>query len=1185
MKRTVLDGVAQPHRARRRFGQGQVLALALASASIAAIGRAEAACTPAAPANGAIITCTGTVTNQQDSITGYGTINDSGNTYNIATGATVTGDSFGVKFSNDSTLGPATFNNDGRIEGTGAAGITGDAATVSNTSGGVITGNNGITVGTLNLDNAGQVLGPGANGGAISGITINVNSNSGAISGVLFGIRAGTVTVNNGGLIEGTAANGVGIVGRTVNVTANTGTTTGGAAGILISGGGTSTINNTNTISGTDAATGAGIHTTAASATIDASGNSGLGIIKGTKAGIKADHDITVSNGTGTISGNGVNGDGISGNVVNVTANAGTISGTQVGIVGVAAATVVNSGTVSGGVNGVQADGIVTVNNAGNILGVANAAIVSDGSVIVTANTGTISGGSRGINGNTVTVTANAGTIQGGSFGISADAVNVTANSGTIQGGTFGISAALTANVNNAGTIKEDDAGGTAIFAAASTTVNNAGQILALGSGGIAIQSGIANVNNSGTISGDFAGVVGADANTTGTVELVTNTGTISGGSFGVLADRTANVNNSGTISGSTAISAGGNATVANFVGGRILGDAFGIQAVAVGKTATIDNSGTIQAAGANGIGIQAITATVTNHVGGTISGGVQGMAVNNLTVTNAGTIMGTTGFGINGGNVDVTNASGGTISGGVSGITAGFATVTNDVGGAITGGSGAGHAGVTAGRLDLTNFGAISGNIGVQATNATFGGSTIINGGTIASTAGATGIAIQLTAANDTLTLKPTSRIIGLIDMGNGTGDVVNVEAAEPTLLARGVSSLSLSASAVVNAVKAQLVNFEGVFNATVAAVSGAVGSQPTVTAGAQVAALDPTALAQTDRTLMDFTGNVSSLVQGRLNGVSPTGGANLTMMSYAMDDAASARAQMFSKAPAASWSAAPVTVWSSAFGGRRDQDEAANTLRSTSTAFGGAIGIDRRLQPSWLVGVFAGGGAGTLSVDLSSQKVDTDYVFAGGYSRLEWANTFLDVTVQGGSARNKSNRLVQNNVLGTLEHATASSNGWFVSPEVAYGYRLDLGQGYLLTPSARVRYIAGFFDGYSETGSAQTLSIGSRTLQNFEERGELEVARLTSFLGGAHVLKANVHAGVIAQQRVGDASINAVLIGQNLTFATPGKGSTVGAVAGAGFDYHTSLNVAVFGAIEGIAMSDQSRSGTARGGVRVAF
>jgi len=873
----------------------------------------------------------------------------------------------------------------------------------------------------------------------------------------------------------------------------------------------------------------------------------------------EAGNSITVTSGA-TVTGTNT---GFNLNRGNTLTNAGTISGGNLGIVGLENTILHNSGSISANAVAVglgdTTHGVTTIDNSGSITatGGGSTALSVQGKLNLTPNAGAISGVAFGISADNATIangsngvitaTGNNGVAIGRNSGAVADVVtldnagsvlatniggiavqgvtvSVNSNTGAISGDAFGINATGTATVKNGvgGTISAAAANGIAIGDNAqphtsTVTLDNAGTVQALGAGGVAIQARTVNVNsNTGDIVGDATAIFASDTANVTNSKNITAIGGIIGDGDAIFA-RTVNVN--------------------NLAGGVITGGDNGGGGITAAGDLVLNNSGKITAAFA-----------VTAHDSATItnSGEITGRSAiftDQLTLTNSGTITGTSFDAVSvSGDANIVNLAGGTIQGKIFGIN------TN--------------------TLTLVNSGMISGRTAISAS----GAAVITNFGSIQSTAGATGTAIQLSSAADTLNVKRGSSIVGLIDFGHGA-DVINVDSSAPQT-PKGVSMLSRATSVVVDALRQQLVNFDGIINI----IGGnSTSGQPSVTVNGTTASLDPTALAQQDRTLMDFTGGMSSTVQGRLAG--SAGGSGPTAMSYAMEDA---RAEIFSKAPAATWNA-PVTVWTSGFGGVRSQNGTDTTLDSRSSVAGGAIGVDRRIRPDWLVGVFAGGGAGTLNVDLGSQKIDTDYFAGGAYSRFEWASQFVDATLQVGGINNRSSRLLQNNVTGGLEHASASYNGWFISPEIAYGYHVNLGNGAVLTPLARVRYVAGFFDGYNETGSAQTLSIGSRTLQDFEERGELEYAR-TGF-GGDPNLKLTVHGGVIAWQRTGNATINALLIGSGLSFVTPGRSSAVGGVAGAGLDYHVGPNVALFGAVEGTVMSDESRVVSAKGGMRVAF
>ena len=305
---------------------------------------------------------------------------------------------------------------------------------------------------------------------------------------------------------------------------------------------------------------------------------------------------------------------------------------------------------------------------------------------------------------------------------------------------------------------------------------------------------------------------------------------TVTGDDFGVVFGTGATVNNHGTITGSIGIS-GSDATINNTSTGVITGDTNGIQAT----TATVRNAGLISAmgvsaTGGNGFGISADAADVNNTSTGHITGTFSGIGTSTLaTVNNAGAISGGR-LGITGDTAGVINS--GAITAGDAAIFASTANVTSSGAGTISGGT----FGIVANTVaTIANDGIILGKTGIQAG----GAATISNSSAIISTAGASGTAIKLSNAADTLALRTGSRIVGQVDMGFGN-DTVNAITVAPG------SKVSSPATA---AALPTFINFSGVTNTS---FTGGRFTDPAVQAGNQLATLGPTALAA-DRPRLD--------------------------------------------------------------------------------------------------------------------------------------------------------------------------------------------------------------------------------------------------------------------------------------------------------------------------------------------
>jgi hypothetical protein len=548
----------------------------------------------------------------------------------------------------------------------------------------------------------------------------------------------------------------------------------------------------------------------------------------------------------------------------------------------------------------------------------------------------------------------------------------------------------------------------------------------------------------------------------------------------------------------------------------------------------------------------------VTVVPGATVTGTNSGIVFDTGTVTNSGTISGGL-VGINTDTATVTNS--GSISGGSYGIVAGHnATVTNS--GSITGGL----YGIRTSTANVTNSGTISGNIGIQSAAFVPGAANVTNSGTII---GSGGTALQFSGAADTLTLLPGSRIVGAINLGGG-GDTVNFWLGNQNL------------------------TFDTLAGATV------TSNVPFAVSGNRVATIDPTPFATTDRNLMDFTRAVSSAVPVFDGQTTVIGGIGPT--AFAAPEAASRFDDAFAGLPGLSAYASDAAlfrnptvqysdgsaVWARGFAGQRVQQEDGVLLRTVNQFYGGMIGGDWQARADLRLGVFLGAGKTRSSLDLNFGDSDSELLFGGVFGRYAFGASFLNVALQGGYSRNSTTRNINNNLAPNgLETANASYDGWYISPEATLGHNVALGSlagaSYTLTPSLQVRYLYAAFDGYTESGSTANLTVGTRAVQDFEERGQLKLTRMQVFAPTA-IIMTSIYGGALGVQRAGNTTVDATLLGQAIPFATPGKDDVWGGFGGAGLELRTG-RVTLFASAEYLALSDASSVLSGQGGIRVAF
>ncbi len=379
-------------------------------------------------------------------------------------------------------------------------------------------------------------------------------------------------------------------------------------------------------------------------------------------------------------------------------------------------------------------------------------------------------------------------------------------------------------------------------------------------------------------------------------------------------------------------------------------------------------------------------------------------------------------------------------------------------------------------------------------------------------------------------MTLLPGSRLIGAINLGGGGNTVSFHVGSQDLTFGLGLAGVTI--------------------NSTVPYV---------VSGGNRIVTVDPTPFAATNGTTVDVTGTISNVLAGRLDEVGGGSAAGTpTPLAYMPADDVDARLDGAFASFGAAARAMPsgvtaqyaegAAIWGRGFGGWRHEDASSSTLENTTAFYGGLFGIDSAVGADTRLGAFFGGGATDTDYTPSINDDSSDMVFGGVLARRDFGASFVSAAVQGGYSWNDTSRTINNNLAPNgIETAKGSFDGWYVNPEATFGDEFTMpteGGSFAVIPSVTLRYLHAEYDGYTETGSSSNMTVGSRSQDVFEQRGQVK------FAASGEALSGNLHGGVLGQESLGNSAVNVTVLGQTLAVTTSG-GNVWGGFAGAGLAY----------------------------------